>query len=207
MLLSLASFAPPTACKSLSNSSSINISVVSYFFYDSICVEFEFHIQHYHFYFIAAFLFFLGSSPLWSSHGFITGTQGGSTATCFAACVCDLSNKCARTSHQQVLREVMLLVSNLDKSLSFTWRSVDQGASREVCSSWNHSQLSEHDKWNWNHAVGTGVIELNHNNWNSCLVELCKLSAVYPSSHLVLTEVLWKMRVRLFLYPFVDEKE
>ena len=71
------------------------------------------------FFFFAAFLFFLGSSPLWSSHGFISGTRGR-MATCFAACVCELSSKCAGTSHQQILREVMQLVSDLDKSLSFT---------------------------------------------------------------------------------------
>lgn len=61
--------------------------MVGYFFYDSIDLEFEFHFQHYHFYFIATLLFFLASSLLRVPHGFVTGTQGGSTAVDFAACV------------------------------------------------------------------------------------------------------------------------
>ena len=76
---------------SLSNGSSVSISAVSFFFWNSTYAWFAFYFQHYHFISLPHFLF---CWPMPSFNcplcrlpcGYITGGWRGNTATCTAVC-------------------------------------------------------------------------------------------------------------------------
>lgn len=73
--------------------SSSDHGTISHSLYTSICVQFRFHFQRYHFFSSLVTSSFVDQIPLSSIHlakfcpRLITGGQGGHTAACFAVCV------------------------------------------------------------------------------------------------------------------------
>lgn len=78
----------------------INIRMLSYFFYNSISIQFKFHVSLDHFLFTCCFFIFFLWFPTLTLHfckilyGFIPGKQGDNTTTHFSVCVWTEEQRC-----------------------------------------------------------------------------------------------------------------
>lgn len=124
----------------------VTISVfprVSYFFYNSIYVQFEFHFYGYHFSFLCCIFIFTGQFAFSiicfykTTCGFIPGRQGDNTTMCFALCVSEMSNRCTVTNQMDSKRNDV--IGHRSWCVPFTYIVIRELATKFVLYAITHS--------------------------------------------------------------------